>query len=149
MARQMYVKEYTWFVPNDDNRVQDGKDLRDEFLATQGIDEVDRGWYDLGCSMLEMLIALSRRLSFEADQKTAGEWFGILLQNIGLDRCNDKRMTVEMEQHIDEVMQCVIYRQYSPTGEGGLFPLRNPQHDQREVEVWYQMSAYLIENGLA
>ena len=31
-------------------------------------------------------------------------------------------------------------------GTGGLFPLKRPRVNQRRVEVWYQMSEYLMEN---
>jgi hypothetical protein len=37
-------------------------------------------------------------------------------------------------------------REYdSDGGNGGLFPLNEPNEDQRDVEVWYQMMAYLQE----
>jgi hypothetical protein len=28
---------------------------------------------------------------------------------------------------------------------GGFFPLTHPNDDQRKVEIWYQMNAYLDE----
>ena len=39
-----------------------------------------------------------------------------------------------------------INRQYEANGEGGLFPLKGVCEDQREVEIWYQMNAYLYEH---
>src|SRR5687768_18597032 len=66
MLKLLFVKEFVWIVPNDDNRIEDGKDLRLEFVDQQKIMNVDFGWMHLGCSMLELLVALSRRLSFEA-----------------------------------------------------------------------------------
>jgi hypothetical protein len=32
-------------------------------------------------------------------------------------------------------------------GSGGLFPLKNPQQNQRTTEIWYQMNAWLMENS--
>jgi len=40
----------------------------------------------------------------------------------------------------------VILRRYSKTGKGGLFPLKHPKKDQTEVEIWYQMQQYVMEN---
>lgn len=147
MARDLYVKEFVWFIPNDDNRVEDGKALREEFMREQGIDQVDQNWLDLGCSMLEMLIALSRQASFEdLEERAPGEWFGIFLHNMGLDKYNDRDYSTELAEDINEKVDLVIYRNYNADGTGGIFPLTNPSEDQRRVELWYQMSAYLLEN---
>jgi hypothetical protein len=40
-------------------------------------------------------------------------------------------------------MERCVWRTYEPNGVGGFFPLENPNEDQREVELWYQMSAYV------
>ena len=37
LAVALYQKEFTWFVSNDDNRMEDGKELREEFLADMAI----------------------------------------------------------------------------------------------------------------
>ncbi len=144
LTRQLFTKEFVWFVPNDDNRIEDGRALRAQFLDDEGTDEVDHDWLDLGCSMLEMLIALSRRASYESD-KTPVDWFGIFLNNLELDQYNDANYRDEDYDVIDEILDTVIYRNYLADGQGGLFPLQHPDRDQRKVEIWYQMSAYLLE----
>jgi hypothetical protein len=144
LARQLYSKEFIWFIPNDDNRVEDGRELRQEFFDTQQIEDVDHDWRELGCSMLEMLVGLSRRLSFEAEVE--GEprvWFWRLLDNLALSDCNDK--VQYSHKQVDEILDAVIWRTYTSSGRGGLFPLRKAKRDQRKVELWYQMSAYLQE----
>jgi hypothetical protein len=144
LFKLMYTKEFVWIVPNDDNRIEDGKDLRYEFVDHQKLMDVDIGWLNLGCSMLELLIGLSRRLSFE----TEGEprlWFFKLLENADLTKFNDGyHFTDDM---VNDRLDAIIWRTYGPTGEGGLFPLRNPCDNQRYVELWYQMSAYILENA--
>jgi hypothetical protein len=64
LFRQLYQKEFIWLVPNDDNRVDDGKNIRYDFLFENEIDDPDPNWMGLGCSMLEMLLGLSKRLAF-------------------------------------------------------------------------------------
>lgn len=143
LAKQLYTTEFIWFVPNDDNRVEDGKDMRYEFAAELGLLDVDPDWLELGCSMLEMLISLSRRLSFQ-DEGEPREWFWHLLRNVGLYGINDR--SHYFPDQVGEVLNTIIFRTYKPDGsDGGLFPLRHPTEDQRDVELWYQLSAYLLE----
>lgn len=144
LCKELYKKEFLWFIPNDDNRLEDGRELRLEFLAEQGNDPPDQEWLSLGCSMLEMLVALSRRVAFEASESPV-EWFWRLLENIGLSTYSDALFNGEAVREISDALDRVIHRQYAYTGEGGLFPLSNPRKDQREVELWYQMAAYLLE----
>jgi len=142
LLKLLYTKEFVWFVPNDDNRIEDGKDLRCEFADQERLKIVDRGWMRLGCSFLELLIALSRRLAFEADGEPR-DWFWHMLENIGLHIYNDSRPLPF--QDIDEILDQVIWRTYKPNGVGGLFPLEGPCQDQRDIELWYQLSAYILE----
>jgi hypothetical protein len=44
---------------------------------------------------------------------------------------------------VDEILERVIGRTYRPDGRGGFFPLRYAEKDQREVELWYQLNAYV------
>ena len=108
LLRQLFKKEFIWIVPNDDNRVGDGRDLRHEFLHEKELDdEVTVDWLELGCSMLEMLIGLSRRLSFEADGEPQN-WFWTLLDNVGLEIFSDSLHTPEQE--VDEILDRIIWR---------------------------------------
>lgn len=144
LLNQLYRKEFFWFVPNDDNRVEDGRYLRPEFLASANIDDPDEEWLYLGCSMLEMLIGLSRRFKFEAGGLTS-KWFWHLMENINLAEFTDANPGTVYE--IDEVLNTIIWRQYKADGTGGLFPLDNPKDDQRKVELWYQLNAYINEQN--
>lgn len=139
---QLHKKPFIWFIPNDDNRAEDGRSLRQEFLDYERISEVDRQWLKCSCSMLELLVSLSRRLSFEDDGEPRA-WFWHLMENLGLDKYNDNTLVPERE--IDKILDEVIWRTYRRNGNGGLFPLRRPYEDQREVEIWYQMNDYLLE----
>jgi hypothetical protein len=63
LLKLLHTKEFVWIVPNDDNRLEDGRLLRVEFVELNDIHDVEPSWMDLGCSMLEMLIALSMKFS--------------------------------------------------------------------------------------
>lgn len=144
LLKQLFTKEFVWIIPNDDNRMEDGKDLRVEFISREGLGEVDPNWMQLGCSVLELMIGLARHLEFmgggEADQ-----WFWQLVENLGLSKFNDKRRYPR--GHIDEILDSVIWRTYNPNGLGGFFPLQNPDEDQTRVELWYQLCSYVNERN--
>lgn len=143
LFRQLYTTEFVWTIPHDDNRVEDGRDLRQEFADQLEIEIHDASWLTLGCSMLELLIGLSRRLAFDGGFEPA-DWFWRMLENIGLHLQTD--ISKFPREDISEILDRIIWRKYEYNGHGGLFPLRDPMADQREKELWYQMQAYLIEN---
>lgn len=148
MFRLLHSKEFTWFVPNDDNRVEDGLDIRAEFLGESTyLPEAHSDWMSLGCSMLEMLIGLSRRLSFEAEGEPR-DWFWHLIHNLSLTRYTDSYSDLEGDRfdfEVSHILDRVIDRTYDANGHGGLFPLTCPEEDQTRVELWYQLCSYLLE----
>lgn len=144
LLRIMYKKEFLWMILNDDNRVEDGKELRRDFRKSViPSEDISDEWFDLGCSFLELLIALAKRMAFETDYD-ARSWFKHFLDVLDFDEFSD---AVDLPlDDIDEALDQVIWRTYMPNGQGGLFPLKHAKQDQRNVELWYQLNAYLIEN---
>ncbi|WP_300571143.1 hypothetical protein [Flavobacterium sp.] len=143
LLKHLYSKAFVWLIPNDDNRVEDGRELRYEFAQAAHLQSLDAEWLGLECSVLEMLIGLSRRLSFVAEGEPR-DWFWHLMRNLGLDGFSDNQYDGYIIE-IEEVLNQLVFRTYLSNGQGGLFPLSYPQEDQRGVELWYQMSEYLAE----
>jgi hypothetical protein len=148
LAKRFHQTPFHWFVHNDDNRAEDGKELRFEFLSDYHIFEHDNSWVDLECSLLEMLIALARRTAFESCGE-AHEWFWIFMRNLDLVQYTDAVWNRHSELEVDHALRRFNYRHYGKNGTGGIFPLHSSHNDQRQVELWYQMSAYLQENEYA
>lgn len=138
----MFEKEFVWLVPNDDNRLADGLDLRAEFCFSQHI-RADALKNQGPSTFLEVLIGLSRRLAFAAGGKAPG-WAWVLLGNLELTAMNDP-LSRRKKQQIDDILDVVIWRTYKPDGVGGFFPLAWPDEDQTKIELWYQMAAYIAE----
>ena len=146
LLNRLWKKEYYSIIPNDQNREKDGLYLRQEF----GID------LDLGpCRVLEMLIALSRRMEFQLYgtdyNKSYKNLFWELIDNLDLIRFDNLEAAKdEIYLEIDHILTSWIERRYSPNGIGGVFPLKKWRNsvsmDQTEVEIWYQMMLYLSEN---
>lgn len=138
---QLYRSPFYMIVPNDDNRGSDGIALRREFLRSDRTLQATREWMLEESSVLEMLIGLARHLAFEMDGEV-GEWFWQLIDNLGLTRLDDRRFHSGV---IEQTVERLVERKYSSDGTGGLFPLQEPHNDQRQVELWFQMEAYLLE----
>jgi hypothetical protein len=131
----LHDTEFVWMVPNDDNRVEDARQLRVEFAGTHGKPSV---------SVLEVLVALSRRVAWVASGTPEG-WAWKLLCNLGLNKFRDP-ISNRKVQKVNDILYAVIWRTYAPDGVGGFFPLSDPIRDQRQVEIWYQMHAYVRES---
>lgn len=145
LAEEMFRMEFTWFVPNDDNRLADGIDLREEFV-TETQAERDLYFMTIECSFFEMFVALCRRAEFQSTNDVYW-WFRQLLDNLQIGDITDTKFNPKNAVRIQNAMRKVIDRDYLTDGFGGLFPLHNPDGDQRQVEIWYQMSAYILENN--
>lgn len=138
----MFEKEFVWLIPNDDNRIVDGLDLRVEFCYAQHIRP--NSLKNLGpCSFLEVLLGLSRRLAFTAGGSAPG-WAWILVTNLELHRMADP-VSQRKRRQIHDILDACIWRTYTPDGMGGFFPLAWPDEDQTQVEIWYQMASYFEE----
>ena len=139
LLRYLFEREFYWDVPHDDNRAADGVQLR----IIAGINA------DLGrCSILEMMVALARRIDKEIlpdfdNGENAGRWFWMMIENCGASKYDNGHWNAE---EVAYIFSSVLYRGYEFDGSGGFFPLKNAEKDQRKVELWYQMQSYLIDN---
>jgi len=133
--------------------VEDGKKLREDYAETIRMDMDDILDCLVGpCTMLEMMIAVSQHMDFQLFDSNKGErvwkWFWKLIENLDLLAYTDDVLSFEDNKcHVDDVLRVLLERTYGKNGYGGLFPLRNTYgKDQRNVEIWYQMMAYIDEN---
>lgn len=151
LVHQLYRTPFVWTVHNDDNRAEDGKELREIFLQESGM-QTQPGWLELDCSLLELFIALAHRASFETEGLPE-EWFWHFLSNLGLSRYSDfvySNYNMRTENDVKEILDIFMFRKYGFEGHGGLFPHRAAAQDQRRVELWYQLQSYVLEgNGIS
>lgn len=136
MLRLLHDREFAWIVANDDNRIEDGRDLRAEY--TQASRHI---FDDHPVSTLEVLVALSRRVEFNAGGESE-HWSWVLIENLGLDKYPGQLTERQVDQ-INQIIENLIFRNYKRNGLGGFFPLKYTEQDQTKVEIWYQMSAYI------
>lgn len=142
LLKKLHHTEFVWLLSGDDNRAEDGKELRSEFIFAAEIPDNVEWRTVIGCSVLEMFIAFARRANFETDVPVR-DWFWEFIDNLGLDRFDDR--SGFNESLVDDILNQFIWRTYSPDGVGGMFPLEKPPDDQREMEIWHQFCEYLVD----
>lgn len=139
---QLYRTEFVYLIGNDENRALDGIELRREFAEAKDIHIQDQGWMELPCSMLELLVALSRRFSFDGGGEPR-ERFWEMMENLHLSKYTDA-VGVDVEG-VNAILMSVVWRYYRSNGVGGIFPLKHATRDQTGIELIYQMSDYILE----
>lgn len=149
LARDLHSIEFRAKLPADKNRGMDGMQLRVDFMQQHGAfgSATNRG----PCTMLEFFVALARRMSFlmcgNDSQHHTEYYFWVMMRNLGLIKLTDDKWNyLNGDFFCEEAVWRVLNRQYDPDGNGGIFPLRKYSEDQRSVEFWYQMQAWLGEN---
>lgn len=136
--------EFTWFVPHDDNRADDGIQLRRSFAIDKN-DMSLTGYIGGPCSVLEMMVALAVRCEETIMDDTmmgdrTGQWFWGMIRNLGLNSMRDSKFD---RDYVDDVIARLLNRDYEPDGRGGLFTVKHCRYDMRNVEIWCQLSWYL------
>ncbi len=140
---QLYRHEFVYLIGNDENRALDGIELRREFAEASDIRIEDQEWMEFPCSMLELLVALSRRLSFDGGGEPR-ERFWEMMDNLRLSKYTDAAGVDVDGVHM--TLENVIWRNYRTNGVGGIFPLKHATQDQTGIELIYQMSDYILES---
>ncbi len=144
----LHDTEFRYSIPADENRAEDGIDLRYRFALEQGHkmpfaeapQEAERP-----CSVLEMMVALAIRCEEHIMHDPAigvrtSQWFWGMIANLGLNSMADDRFD---EAFVDKRLSMFLDRAYEKNGEGGLFTVADCRFDLRKVEIWYQMCWYL------
>lgn len=145
----LYETPFTYVMSMDENRAEDGRDLRYRFCYETHYDR-ERACYYLNtypCSVLEMMIALALRCEEHIMDNPdignrTGKWFWDMINSLRLGFMNDKRFDAD---YAKERLYTFLYRRYQHNGAGGLFIVNNPNYDMRTIEIWYQMHYYLNE----
>ena len=144
LLMHLHSIEFTWFIPYDDNRADDGIMLRRKYALAHH-DEEPSDYISGPCSVLEMMAALAIRCEESIMDDTlfgnrTGQWFWGMIHNLGLSPMNDSNFDAKF---VDDVIARFLNREYEPDGKGGLFTIKNCDHDLRTVEIWRQLSWYL------
>lgn len=148
LLSKLHSLPYISVIEQDENRASDGIYLRNLYFGEY---DVDRNIIDSSCSFFEFLLGLARRMNFvfsSVYEDRTKDCFWTLIRNMtDTDPTNLSDDIFGEYEHaiVCEAVDRIIYRKYHEDGTGGLFPLKHPRENQRNVEVWYQMNQYLAE----
>lgn len=129
--------------PRDDNRIEDGLDLRYRYYSM--MDEPTRYEINEPCSVLEVIVALAIKCEEHITDDPyigdrTGQWFWKMISNLGLNGMYDD---VYDGEYVEKCIYRFIDREYEPNGRGGLFYIEGIEEDLRDVEIWVQLLWYL------
>lgn len=142
----LHMITFSYLLPMDGNRYEDGIELRYKFGNEFDIPSstIARELDIYPCSVLEMMVALAIRceesiMYDENEGDRTYKWFNEMLTNLGLIAMTDHGFH---KQYCINAIYRFLNREYKPNGEGGLFVVEN-RGDLRKVEIWYQAMWYL------
>lgn len=149
VCRRMHEITFKDLIDYDENRIADAVGFRNGFLAVSpGMGPLEiSDLMEPDATIFEVLYGLARRAD-DMIPMTVPVWFKGFIENLGLGRFNDQYCLTHPTRSITKYLNRFNDRTYKPNGEGGLFPLKHPKDDQREVELWYQMGAWMTEKHL-
>lgn len=148
LAGCLHERSFVSIVPNDENRIAYGLELRSEFSDSDK--KIERSLTG-PCSVLEVLISVASSMADilwtpEEEDKT-GECFWVLIDNLGLDRFDDEHYGMwNGREKIMTAIDTFLYRRYCKNGRGGIFPIQRTKKDMRKIELWEQMNMYIAQN---
>jgi hypothetical protein len=100
-------------------------------------------WLTKDCSVLEMLIAMSKRIELDIvpeHENTCADWFWLLIGNLGLDKYDNYAFD---GPKVDEILKNWLDR----NGKSVLFfSEKSNTKTFFGLEYWYQMHIWLAEN---
>lgn len=152
LSKVLHSIPFHWFVFNDGNREADGRQLQKDYALEEAprrpfvvLDEIENNI----ASVLEVLVAFADRCAYASKEKhDLTFWMSEFFRNLGFLTFNDTNFHDSNRHMVVDRIDKWMARVYKPDGRGGLFPLNDPSEDQRTVELWYQMAAYIQENDL-
>ena len=139
-------EKYHKQVALDESRIEDVLSMREKFTNDSDFEPMFDARFLLrvglsDVSIFEIMVALADRMVYNcSDSIDRSEAFLIMFKNLfsGIDENDVEKLLERVKKFLN--------REYDKDGTFGLFPLKNPKKDQRKVEIWYQMMAYIIEN---
>lgn len=145
LLEQLYSTDYIIVKDDDNNRAEDGKNLRLDWLYEHNRKEDNDIWFAQfkACSVLEMMVALAIRMDenimWNGFNRTS-IWFSDMILSMGLEQYTDYNYDPES---ISTIVNAMMYYNIESNGQGGLFISPYNDTDMRDYSLWYQMQIYI------
>lgn len=144
LDKLFHAKYFHKYGSNDKNRAVDGTDLRKKYDGYLPIDFKD----GFPCTVLEMMIALAVRIEVDIMGEPGDDhperWFWAMVNNSGLGVLTNNQFDDDM---FETMIFDILGHRFDAEGNGSFFPLKaKVGRDARQMELWQQANAWLIEN---
>lgn len=134
----------------DDNLVENGMNLRREFLENSraGLKFYEiYGGFEFECTILELLVYISVKIEDEIMTNDAfgerySEWFWLMIDNLGLKSAKNSYYS---EEKVCQILENFIEKRYRRNGKGGLFVINSSKIDVKELDIWSQAMSFLTK----
>lgn len=147
LLTHLHNRDFTYILPMDANRYEDGVNLRYRYGYESGISnsEIASSLDIFPCSILEMLVALAFRseesIMFDPEfGDRTGKWFWGMIENLGLIEMSDSNYHRNV---VDDILDRFLNREYEKDGRGSVARIPAYPGDMRDVDIWYQFMWHL------
>lgn len=134
----------------DSNRSKDGIMLREEFINeyihSDRIVKLFKDLLEFDCSVLEMMVALTRRMERHVSERSMDNIFWDIMDNLELNEYdNDKFMDDPgCVYDLYDIIEVLLTRKYGKTGKGSMFPVSKRGCNLSDMEIWRQANLYCL-----
>ena len=133
-------------VDMDENRADYGAFLRKRWLQNEDLYEYLYEFDDDKVSVLEVLIGIAQRLEDQVGDVMEGDHtsdrFWEILHNLDIEKYDSKNYK---PLNIKEKVRNWMLRKYKNDGSGSIFPIKNVVKNYNSLQIWDQMSIYVME----
>ena len=135
MLKQLFDKEFIWFIHSDENRYFDALQLRRESFYSR---------YGSKVNCLEVLVTLAMHMDDILYDEDRGEvverWFWELMENIELTKYPDDEYN---PAEIEDILEKWLNRDHQKPQQKTVFPLSKSGGRDVSSELWYEMAQYI------
>ena len=141
---------FSYIHPMDENRYNDGMNMRIEFENLTSWDISQEAGYRDQCTVYEMMAALAYRCEHQLMRDGSGIdrtkfWFFEMCKNLDILKWDFDHLNYDYKKDIDTKIGVWLRREYEFDGRGGAFPIKNATENQKNVQIWEQMNQFLME----
>lgn len=147
LFHRLHQKGYYALLPDDENRLADGVELRNEYGERVNAEKLV---IDTAPSVFEVMISLAKKMNYIYSplyKDSLVECFTMMLTNAGLmPFTNERYFELGGDIEVDRIIDRILNREYPKDGKGNFFYTGSEtKEDQRNISMWYQMNHYIYD----
>lgn len=147
LFHRLHQKGYYALLPDDENRMCDGVELRNEYGNRADGEELV---FDTSSSVFEVMISLAKKMNYiysPVREDHLVDCFNMMLTNSGLAAfTNEQYFELGGDIEVDRIVDRILNREYPKDGKGNFFYTKwDTDEDQRNISLWYQLNKYIYQ----